>query len=254
MEALLLAVSPAEVSAGTVVGLVALSFVTSMLTAALGLGGGLLLVAVMASVVPPAALIPVHGVVQLGSNLGRAILFRRYLRAPILGWFAVGAVAGVSLGAVVAVQIPQSLLLLVIAVFVLGSTWLPALARRRVADRGFLAVGIASAFVTMFVGATGPFLAPFLSPERTGDRHASIATFAACMTLKHGLKVAAFAMVGFAFADWLPLAAMMIASGFLGTLTGRVIVDRVSEARFRIAFRILLTVLAFRLVYQAAAG
>jgi hypothetical protein len=40
---------------------------------AFGIGGGAALLAVMASLVPPAALIPVHGVVQVGSNLGRAL-------------------------------------------------------------------------------------------------------------------------------------------------------------------------------------
>jgi uncharacterized membrane protein YfcA len=70
------------------------------------------------------------------------------------------------------------------------------------------------------------------------------------MTLKHGLKVAAFAVVGFAYAPWLPLAVCMIASGFLGTLAGRQIVTRMAEARFRTAFKILLTALALRLLYQ----
>ncbi len=31
-----------------------------------------MLLAVMATLVPPAALIPTHGVIQIGSNLGRA--------------------------------------------------------------------------------------------------------------------------------------------------------------------------------------
>jgi uncharacterized membrane protein YfcA len=123
-----------------------------------------------------------------------------------------------------------------------------------VPDRGFLAVGAITAFITMFAGATGPLLAPFLAPERLGDRHATIATIAACMWLKHGLKVAAFAIAGFAYGPWLPLAAVMIASGFLGTVFGKRVVARIPEARFRAVFKGLLTVLALRLIYQGALG
>src|SRR3546814_6329735 len=149
------------------------------------------MVAVMAGAVPPAALIPVHGVVQLGSNLGRVGLNRRHVRVTIFKWFALGAGSGIGIGASVAVNLPRSVLQVVDAVFVLVSTWAPKLGSRPVPERGFVLVGAVTSFVTMFVGATGPFLAPFLSPQRLGDRLATVGTFAACMCLKHALKVAA---------------------------------------------------------------
>ena len=49
--------------------LVIASLATSFLTAAFGIGGGFTLIALMA-LLPPAALIPIHGIVQLGSNAG----------------------------------------------------------------------------------------------------------------------------------------------------------------------------------------
>jgi uncharacterized membrane protein YfcA len=48
--------------------LLAASFCGSLLTAAVGVGGGTLVIIILASLVPPAVLIPVHGLVQLGSN------------------------------------------------------------------------------------------------------------------------------------------------------------------------------------------
>lgn len=254
MDSLLAAALPAGLDPWTAGGLVAVSFVASLLTAAMGLGGGLLMVAVLAGALPPAALIPVHGVVQLGSNLGRAVLLRDHVRRGILLWFALGAAFGVGLGAGVAVNLPRPALLTVVAVFILASTWAPRLGSRPVPERGFVAVGAATAFVSMFVGATGPFLAPFLAPERLGDRQATVATLAACMSLKHGLKVAAFAAAGFAFLPWLPFVAATVASGLLGTLAGRAIVVRLPERIFRIAFRTLLTALALRILWQALAG
>lgn len=254
MEALVAVLLPPALDLLTAGGLVAVSFLASLLTAAMGLGGGLLMVAVLAGAIPPAALIPVHGVVQLGSNLGRAVLFRSHVRRRIFLWFALGAVIGVGIGAGVAVNLPQSVLLAVVGVFILVSSWAPKLGSRPVPERGFVAVGAATAFVTMFVGATGPFLAPFVAPERLGDRQATVGTFAACMSLKHGLKVAAFAVAGFVYLPWLPLAAAMIASGFLGTLAGRAIVVRLPERAFRIGFRALLTALALRVLWQAVAS
>ena len=56
--------------------LVALSFVTSLITATFSLGGGTLMVAVLAVVFPPAIVVPLHGAIQLGSNGGRAIVQR----------------------------------------------------------------------------------------------------------------------------------------------------------------------------------
>ena len=254
MDSLLAAALPAGLDPWIAGGLVAVSFVASLLTAALGLGGGLLMIAVLAGALPSAALIPVHGVIQLGSNLGRAVLFRRHVRRGILLWFALGAVFGVGLGASVAVNLPRPALLTVVAVFILATTWAPRLGSRPVPERGFVAVGAATAFVTMFVGATGPFLAPFLSSERLGDRRATVGTMAACMSLKHGLKVAAFAVAGFVYLPWLPFAAASIASGFLGSLAGRAIVVRLPERTFRIGFRLLLTALALRILWQALAG
>lgn len=253
MDSLIASVLPGGIDVLTAAGLVAVSFIASLLTAAMGLGGGLLMVAVLAGALPPAALIPVHGVVQFGSNLGRAVLFRRHVRWRIFTWFGLGAAVGISIGASVAVNLPRPVLLVVVAVFILVSTWAPKLGTRPVPERGFVAVGAATAFITMFVGATGPFLAPFLAPERLGDRQATIATLATCMTLKHGLKVVAFAVAGFLYLPWLPLAAAMFATGILGSMVGKAVVVRLPERAFRLGFRVLLTGLALRILWQALA-
>ena len=68
-------------------GLAAASFVTSFITAAFGIGGGGVLLALLASVLPPAALIPVHGLVQLGSNAGRAAIMARHCDRGVLAVF-----------------------------------------------------------------------------------------------------------------------------------------------------------------------
>ena len=69
---------PPELPAIAALSLVAISFLTSALTAAIGIGGGVAMLAALASLTPPATALPVHGVVQIGSNFGRAALMRQH--------------------------------------------------------------------------------------------------------------------------------------------------------------------------------
>ena len=78
--------------------LCAVSFLASLITATLSLGGGMLMLAVLALFIPPAALIPLHGAVQLGSNAGRAVLMRRDVLRPVLPAFIFGSIIGALIG------------------------------------------------------------------------------------------------------------------------------------------------------------
>ena len=82
----------------SIVALVVLSFLCSALTAAVGAGGGLLMLSVMASTMPAAAVIPVHGIVQLGSNGGRALLARSHIAPRVTALLLAGGAAGALLG------------------------------------------------------------------------------------------------------------------------------------------------------------
>lgn len=250
---MLSALVPPDLSAGFALLLVAASFATSALTAGLGIGGGVALLALMAYGMPVAALIPVHGVVQLGSNLGRFAVQRRHVHWRTLGAFALGSALGAGLGGRFVVGLPEAWLGLMLGAFVLVMTWVkvPKLAA---ASPLVLAVGgAAGSFLTMFFGATGPFVAAVLGAAFP-ERMTLVATHAAAMVVQHGLKILVFGLLGFAFAPYVPLLAAMIATGFLGTLAGTALLRRVPEARFRIAFRAVLTVLALDLMRRGFAG
>src|SRR3546814_1628206 len=100
---------PSEITPVFAAVLVITSFLTSALTAAMGLGGGVAMLAVLSLGLPVTSVLPVHGVVQMGSNSGRVIIQRRHLVAPLLLWFALGSMAGIALGASVVVSIPDTL-------------------------------------------------------------------------------------------------------------------------------------------------
>jgi uncharacterized membrane protein YfcA len=235
---------PPEIDPPTLALISAASFGTSFLTAAFGLGGGVTLLAILASLLPPAALIPVHGLVQLASNAGRAVLMRRdAVRGPLLPFFG-GAALGAAAGGAIAVDLPAAWVQVAVGAFVIWA----ALARPPAAlSRWAGPAGFVSTLLTMFFGATGPFVAAYVRTLELG-RMQHVATQAVMMTAQHLLKTIAFGLLGFAFGPWLPAIAAMAALGFLGTLAGRRMLARATDARFRHALAVLLCLLGARLI------
>jgi uncharacterized membrane protein YfcA len=234
--------------------LVVASFFTSALTAAFGVGGGIAMLALMGLFVPVAALIPVHGAVQLGSNTGRAWHQRANVRMDIALPFIAGSLIGAIAGALVVVQLPDAFLKIVLGVFIIAVTWTKVPGLATLGRAGMAAASAVLAVTTMFVGATGPLLSPILAQILPDDRKALVATHGAAMTVQHGLKIVVFSFAGFAFWRWLPLIAVMVVSGFLGTIYGTRWLDRLPEATFRKWFRIGITILAMDLLRRGVMG
>ncbi len=229
------------------------SFLGSFIAAAMGLGGGALVLATMALFLPPAVLIPLHGTVQLGSNFGRAALLRSHILTEIVPAFLIGTILGAAIGVQFVIALPISLLQAVLAAFILYSTWAPKFRASSPGKTTFFGLGLLGAFVTMFVGATGPLVAPFTAAA-SDQRQQVVATHATLMTIQHGLKIIAFGVVGFAFGPYLPLLAGLLVCGFAGTYTGRYLLDRLPERAFRIGLKAILTAIALRLLYGVASG
>lgn len=241
---------PAETSPLAALALIAFSFLTSAISAAFGLGGGVAMLIALLSLTPPIVALPVHALVQIGSNAGRAWMLRPHVMSRVVTWFVPGSILGVLLASQLIVTLPTSTLQLMLAAFILWSVWAPKVNSLRVPDKAYFLVGGLTSFATMFLGATGPLLAVFLSPQRYG-RDRTVSTHAACMTIQHLLKVIAFGLLGFVLSDWLLLVLLMIVSGLLGTWVGRGLLQRLPEQTFRQIFKVVLTVLAVRLLYKA---
>jgi len=227
--------------------LVVASAFTSALTAAFGIGGGIAMLALMGLFVPVASLIPVHGAVQLGSNTGRAWHQRAFVRLDIAAPFIVGSIVGAVFGVFLVIQLPDALLKLFLGGFILVLIWAKIPGIERLSKLGLALASVAVALLSMIVGATGPLVAVLFARFLDNDRKALIATSAVAMTTQHLLKIVVFGIAGFAFWQWVPLVAAMIASGFVGTIYGTGLLERMPEETFRKWFRIGITVLALDL-------
>lgn len=239
---------PEGVSAAAAALLVVASFFTSALTASFGVGGGIAMLALLGLFVPVAVLIPVHGAVQLGSNTGRAWHQRAFVRMDVARPFIIGSVIGAIFGVFIVVQLPDALMKLVLGVFIIAITWMTIPGLHRLNRAGLAIASSVLALVSMMVGATGPLVSPILAQFIPNDRKALVATHAASMVAQHGLKIIVFGLAGFAFGDWLPMVAAMIATGYLGTRYGSKLLDRMPEETFRTWFKIGLTLLALDLL------
>lgn len=226
------------------------SFFTAALTASFGLGGGLALLAVMGALFPPAALIPIHGVAQLGANSSRFLLQRRDVDWPIAIWFASGCALGAAIGARLYVEVPENLLKGAVGLFILFAVWGPKPRGFSPGPRSYFATGAIGSILSVFFGATGPIAASMLSAARL-DKLRTVATHAACMVAQHALKTIAFGFVGFAFADWGVLIVAIILAGFAGSAAGTVLLRRMPEQQFRKGFTLILTFLACYLIGDA---
>ena len=233
--------------------LIVSSFFTSFLSAAIGLGGGVTLLAVMAQILPAPHIVPVHGVAQLGSNISRSTLMRKHIDFRVIGYFLIGSLIGAAIGGQLVVSIEAGILQIILAAFILYATWGPKPSAKASSKYAVGIGGTLSTLLTMFVGATGPFVAALFKPQGF-KRETQVATMSAGMVVQHSLKLVIFGLLGFAFGPYIPLLAMIICSGLLGTLAGRHLLLKTSEELFSKLLNLVLTLLALRLLYVGFTG
>ena len=240
----------------TLLTITSTAFVTSTLTALIGAGGGTALLLVMLWFVPAASVVPVHGCIQLVSNTARVVLFRRHMHWPVIIRFVIPMPAGVYVGLQLYGMLDQSALQLVIAGFVLLSLLVRvpgAVAGRAFPAWAYLPAGFLIGGANMLVGVLAPILGAILRFERL-DKERTVGTLGFFGFAGNVFKVAGFALVGFSFADYLPMIACASLATILGNLLGRRLLGGISSAGFAAAFRIMLGLLALKLVWDALSG
>ncbi len=236
---------PPDVPLAIALILMATSFVASFINISFGIGGGGLMLAVMATLLPPSALVPVHGVVQFGSNAGRSVLTFRHIHWPAVLRFGLGIALGIAIGAALVVELPVALIQIGVGLFLIWTV----LAHPPAWMRNWpLFTGTLTSVLSMFFGASGPFVNTYVRSLGLG-RHAHVATTAALLSGQHLLKAAAFGALGFAYAPWAGLIGALILCGLAGTWTGKRVLNRMTDARFRQALNVILLLLSARLVW-----
>lgn len=241
----------AELDVATFV-LVAGSFLAAVSNAAFSSGGAMIILAVTSTVLPVAAIVPIHSTLLIGSTASRAIVFRRHVDWQIAGPFLAGSVIAVAIASRIYFELPEKAIAAAIAVVMLVAIWLPGISWRPKLRHPWLIVGFAHSFLsTLF--AYGALLHAIIL--HTGlNRRQVLGTMAVALTGMSVLKILGYTLNGFDYRPFLPVIALAIGAAFLGTAVGKLIAERISERLFRFVFRALVTLTAIRLLYVSVAN
>ncbi len=223
--------------------LVLVSFLTCFFSGIIGIGGGLILLAFYATVLPITAVIPIHGFLQFWNNLWRAILTRDY-HAPILRSFFWGFILGTGISMLFVVSLSAPILQISIGIFVLYSVLgkIPELSKR------YLFLGSTISMILSFIiGGTAPLIAAMLNSFSLQAKP-FISTLALVLAFQHGLKVITLGYLGFDFSEYLFLMICAILAGMVGTYFGVMIMFKLQNDFLTRVVKIALILLALRLI------
>lgn len=224
-----------------------LTFFTSTIAGVIGLGGGMILIAILPSFLPINALVPVHGLTQLSSNLSRAVFGYKDVKVEVIPKFLLGSIIGVSFFATILYFISLTYVPLFIGVYILLSLWSKKFNDKIKRFESYVLIGFFQSGFSIVVGATGP-LATTLLVKDFDDKHTIVATAAALMSITHILKVFAFMVFGFVFFDYIGVLTAMIIGAIAGSWAGTKLRDKIDGKKFMIVLKILLSLLAIKLI------
>lgn len=226
-----------------------LSLITSAITAVAGMGGGILLLAILPLVLPSNVIIPIHGVVQLSSNLSRFVLgLKDALLKPIL-LFSMGALIGALLGYSFLGHFNSNIIPLLTSIFILIVLWIP-LKKIIVKIRGrYFTLGIFQTATSLFVGTTGPLsTAVLISEGHKPDQ--VLVTNAGLNTILNILKTFLFFLIGFNFNDYFLQIILMCFFSIIGSKIGMRFRGYLSENITQIVLKVLITLFCMNNIYN----
>lgn len=213
---------------------------TATLSGVAGMAGGMILMAVLVTVLPVASAMILHGAVQSIANGSRFWFLRRNMVWQVIPPYLFGATIVVA-GFVFTTIVPDpSLVLLLVGTFPWIARLVPRLGGLDISNPpNACACGISVTAAQLLAGASGPLLDVFYLKSSL-DRYQVVATKAFTQALGHLIKLiyySSVAIVAVEPADPLLTPSFIFGSVILaiaGTWIGTRFLDRVNETTFRI--------------------
>ncbi|MCE8030441.1 sulfite exporter TauE/SafE family protein [Billgrantia desiderata] len=221
---------------------VAVVFLTSALSGIFGMAGGLVLLWFLLLLFPATAAIAVHGVIQLTANASRAWLSRHFIEWRIVALMTCGVITA-ALGLLLVNYTPNTVTVSLLVGLMPILVWMPkawfhfdAARTSHALGCGFVAGGL-----TIAVGLSGPLIDIFFI-RTSMDRRQVVATKAMIQVISHGIKIVFYlgAALSLSQGEWTMI---LLAAPFamLGTQAGNRILQRLTDANFRIWTRWIVT-------------
>lgn len=217
------------------------TFATAFLSSIFGMLGGLILMGLLASILPVASAMVLHGLIQLTSNGYRAWLNRKDIEWSIVATLLIGNIIALVVLAFVSFSPDRITVLLALGAlpyiaWALPKQWALDVTKKPV---GVFA-GLVVVATNLLAGVGGPLLDVFFQRVAL-TRHQVVATKAVAQALGHISKVVFYGGLahlihqGAASTDdwpalWLLVAAM--AASVIGTTLGKRVLDNMADATF----------------------
>ncbi len=224
-----------------------ISVFTSLIAGVVGMGGGLMLIAILPSFLPIQALIPIHGFTQMFSNVSRAYFGYKHIQFQVVPKFVIGSILGVSLFALILDVISMEYIPLFIGSYILLSLWSRKFNDQIKRYENYYLIGFLQSGLSVVVGATGPLTTTLLLKDYK-DKDKVVSTAALLMSITHSMKVVVFVYFGFKFSEYLDIITVMVIGVIIGSYLGTKIRDKVDGKKLVFTIKILLSILAIKLI------
>lgn len=226
-----------------------ITFFTSTIAGIVGVGGGMMLIVILPSFLPLNALIPIHGLTQVSSNLSRAIFGYKDVQYEVIPKFLLGSAIGIGIFAAVLNLISLEYVPLFIGIYILLSLWSEKFNEKIKRYESYFLAGFFQTGLSMVVGATGPLTMTLLFKDYE-DKNKVVATGAALMSITHILKVFVFMYFGFVFFDYIGVIVAMIIGAVSGSWVATKLRDKIDGKRFTMILKVLLSALAIQVIVK----
>jgi uncharacterized membrane protein YfcA len=231
--------------------LVISSVFTAIISAVIGMGGGVLLLSIMTFFLPAQSLIPIHGVVQLISNSTRVYYLKAHVKWDYYKYYILGLPIG-AIGSTLLLKniFQKQYIYLLLALIIFYAVFKPKkLPEFKVKQKYWILIGIFTGFLAILVGAVGPMLAVFFIRDDF-EKEEIVSTKAMMQLSAHLIKIPAFLYLEFDYTSNLFLISIMGIGVIIGTKFGIKLLKRVDKNSFKILFKTVLFIAGIRITYK----
>ena len=223
------------------------------------MGGGIILLGIMAIIIPDGYIvIALHGIIQLISNVTRTYAFRNDIKNKLIKEFSIGSLIGSILSALIIIllikfynvnsadEIKIDFLKPIIGLFIIWHLFFKKQKKQK--SKSFVKVGSISGIASIFIGATGPLIAPYFLNSNLTKKNI-IANKAACQAITHITKIPLFIFFfNLNYINEYKILFPLIIAVYLGTYFGKNLLNNISEEIFLKLFKTILFIIAIKLI------
>lgn len=223
------------------------SFVTSVIAAVIGFGGGMLLIAILPIFLAPSLIIPIHGITQLASNSSRMLFSFSSVRWELLPKFLAGSLIGTLLFGFFLSSIPVDYVPAAIGTYILLNLWNQRFSAFMKKFESYYLIGFLQTGVGLIVGATGPLSLSVLTKQLKSNDEI-IATSSMFMTISHLAKIPVYFVITADLFSNQGIIYSMIAGSILGSFVGTKLRLNIKNDAVIWLIKLLLTLLGIRML------